>query len=88
MYSKLLKALAVDGQINVVAEAARIHSQLALVSSGLGIGFIGAFTAKKLSYTGVQFREWSDRPKGIEFTLAIAGRSEVVNRYADDMQNQ
>ncbi len=87
LYNKLRETLTTDGQLNVAAEATRIHSQLALVSSGLGIGFIGAFTADKLSYRGVQIRIWSDRPSDLEMTLAIAGRGEMLDRYVACFQS-
>jgi len=84
LYDRIRTALAGKGQLDVVAEAARLHSQLALVSSGLGLGFIGAFSASRLSYRGVKFRQWSDRPAEIELILAVAGRSDLIERYVNN----
>lgn len=48
------------GRFNVVAETRRVHSQLAIVSSGLGVGLVTQSTAGTLSVRGVETIPLSD----------------------------
>lgn len=79
LHAALRAALAPDSELNIGGEAARSHTQLALVAAGAGIGVIGESVARRLRYEGVVFRRWSDRPKTIALQSSIMGASALLS---------
>ena len=71
LHAAISDALAPFGKMRIGAEAARSHSQLALVAAGVGIGLISASVAGAVTYRGVQLRPWSDRPVSVSLQSAI-----------------
>ncbi|GAB5467558.1 MAG: LysR family transcriptional regulator [Rhodospirillales bacterium] len=59
--------------LTVVARAPRVHSQLAIVAGGVGIGLVTAGIAQALSIEGVRFVEISDTRDRLFMELALAG---------------
>lgn len=78
LYESIARTFGQETVQNVVAQAARSHTQLALVATGIGIGIIGASVAESLRYRGVVYRPWQDRPAEIELSCAILGASSLL----------
>ena len=64
--------------LNVVASAARVHSQLAIVAGGVGIGLVTESTSKTLKFEGVRFVDIMDTRRRLFMELAIAGDEALV----------
>ncbi|RMC33190.1 LysR family transcriptional regulator [Paracoccus alkanivorans] len=64
--------------LNVAASAPRVHSQLAIVAGGVGIGLVTASTARALSFEGVCFVDIMDTRDRLFMELAIAGDEALV----------
>ncbi|MEM8838186.1 MAG: LysR family transcriptional regulator [Pseudomonadota bacterium] len=80
LYSAIERlAFEAGGLLDVAAEAPRVHSQLAMVASGLGIGLIPQSTARTLSFEGVRYRDIADTRERLFLELAIVGRENVVS---------
>ncbi|KIT16558.1 LysR family transcriptional regulator [Jannaschia aquimarina] len=83
LHAAITAALAPGGRrLPVAAEAARSHSQLALVAAGVGIGLIGASVARTVTYAGVVLRPWADRPDTITLECAIMGGTALLRELA------
>lgn len=78
LYAAIQEAIAPDGDLKVAAEAARSHTQLALVAAGAGIGLIGDSVRRTLRYDGVVMRCWMDRPKTVALQNAILGADALL----------
>ena len=73
LHAAITDALAPGSHLPITAEAARSHTQLALVAAGAGIGLIGASVARTITCTGTVLRPWADRPDTIALECAIMG---------------
>lgn len=79
LHTAIKDALAPDGDLKIGAEAARSHTQLALVAAGAGIGIIGESVARTISYKGIVVRQWTDRPKTIALQNSIMGADALLD---------
>lgn len=68
-------------ELNVVAVAPRVHSQLAIVAGGLGISLVASKTAKTLSFKGVVFVPINDTRSRLFLELAIIGEASFLSRF-------
>lgn len=64
--------------LNVVASAPRVHSQLAIVAGGIGIGLVTASTSKILKFEGIRFVDILDTRERLFMELAIAGDERMI----------
>ncbi|MCV3274294.1 LysR family transcriptional regulator [Roseobacter sp. WL0113] len=78
LHAEIRAVLAPDSDLKIEAEAARSHTQLALVAAGTGIGLIGASVARTISYKGVVMRHWADRPRTVALQNAIVGAEALL----------
>ncbi|MCG7492780.1 LysR substrate-binding domain-containing protein [Thalassobius sp. Cn5-15] len=78
LHAAIKGAIAPDSDLEVAAEAARSHTQLALVAAGAGIGLIGDSVGRTISYDGVVTRRWTDRPKAVALQNAILGADALM----------
>ena len=73
-------------QLRVAATAPRVHSQLAIVAGGVGIGLVAAGAARSMNFEGVRFASIADTQDRLFLELAIAGDvgalSELDDEYA------
>ena len=60
-------------ELHVAATAPRVHSQLAIVAGGLGIGLVARTLTQVLSFDGVRFVAISDTTDRLFVELALAG---------------
>lgn len=65
------------GTLHVAATARRIHTQLAIVAGGVGVGLITEGTAKTLAFEGVVFRPIEDGT-GLFMELAMVGEPRTL----------
>jgi len=79
LHAAINDALAPNGGLNIGAEAARSHTQLALVAAGAGIGLVGASVARTIHYKGVVTRPWVDRPKEVALKNSIMGAKALLS---------
>ena len=84
LHAKITNAIAPGGCLNVSAEAARSHTQLALVAAGAGVGLIGASVARSIDYRGVVFRPWADRPSAVSLTSGVMGGDALLRELGYD----
>ena len=68
-------AFDVGAELKVVAEAARAHTQLSLVSGGLGAGLVLESVARVLSVRGVKFVRLADTQDRLYLELVAVGRA-------------
>lgn len=73
LYAAMTRALGQGADLNVVAQATRSHTQLALVATGVGVAVIGTSVANNVTYRGVVYRPWCDRPEEIGLDNALLG---------------
>ncbi|WP_372571644.1 LysR family transcriptional regulator [Ruegeria jejuensis] len=78
LHAAIRDALAPYGELKIGAEAARSHTQLALIAAKVGIGLIGASVARTLDYHGVVLRPWVDRPKMVALQCSIMGSEALL----------
>ncbi len=64
--------------LHVAASAPRVHSQLAIVAGGIGVGLVMASTAKALQFQGVRFVEISDTKDRLFTELVIVGDADLI----------
>ena len=64
--------------LNGVASAPRVHSQLAIVAGGIGIGLVTASTSKILKFEGIRFVDILDTRERLFMELAIAGDERMI----------
>ena len=73
--------------LEVAATAPRVHSQLAIVAGGVGIGLVAAGAARSMNFEGVRFAKITDTRDRLFLELAIAGDQEilaqVVSQFSD-----
>ena len=60
-------------ELRVATTASRVHSQLAIVAGGLGVGLVTRSTADVLAFKGVRFVPITDTTDRLFMELAIAG---------------
>lgn len=82
LHAAITAALAPGGRLPVAAEAARSHTQLALVAAGAGIGLIGASVARTVTYAGVVLRPWADRPETVALECALMGGTALLGELS------
>lgn len=70
-------------RLSIAATAPRVHSQLAIIAGGVGIGLVTRSTANTLTFQGVSFIEISDTADRLFIELAIAGDSELISAMTD-----
>lgn len=70
-------------RIQIAATARRTHSQLALVSSGVGLALVPEGTAAILQVKGVSYRPISDTRDRLFLDLAFAGAPNLAELFAD-----
>lgn len=79
--ARLREAAAACGrELEIVAEARRVHSQLAIVSGGLGIGLVTRNTAETLNYRGVTVLPIEDAEDSLYLELAALGEPTTLER--------
>lgn len=72
------------GAFKVAAEVPRLHSQLALIAGGLGVGLIPASAVPVLRFAGVSYRPLL--PEVLDLELHLVGRPHLVAAYAPRVQ--
>ncbi len=77
------KIIAVGGAAEVSTEAGRIFSQFALVSAGVGIGFVSASTAANVEVTNVRTLEFS-KEEPVPLELYVIARPELLESFGSD----
>ena len=60
-------------QLRVAATAPRVHSQLAIVAGGVGIGLVAAGVARSMNFEGVRFANIENTQNRLFLEFAIAG---------------
>lgn len=78
LHAAIKEVLAPESDLIVEAEAARSHTQLALVAAGAGIGLVGESVARTIRYKGVVTRPWADRPKMVALQNSIMGADALL----------
>lgn len=69
-------------ELRIAASAPRVHSQLAIVAGGVGIGLVTSSTANALSFRGVRFIEMSDTSHRLFMELAIVGDEALIAKMS------
>jgi len=81
LHAKIRDAAAVAGHdLRIVAEAGRVHSQLAIVAGGLGIGLVTRETARTLHVRGVRAIPIVDTEKMLFLELSALADPETIAR--------
>ncbi|MEO1016420.1 MAG: LysR family transcriptional regulator [Pseudomonadota bacterium] len=70
-------------QLDVAAAAPRVHSQLAIIAGGVGVGLVAKGASTSMGFEGVSFAEISDTRDRLFLELAIAGDEEVFSPLID-----
>lgn len=70
---------AAGGTLQIAATARRVHTQLAIVAGGVGVGLVTEGTAKTLSVEGVVFRRLIDVSPNLCMELAMVGEARALN---------
>ena len=78
LHTAIKEVIAPESDLIVGAEAARSHTQLALVAAGAGIGLVGESVARTIRYKGVVTRPWADRPKRVALQNSIMGADALL----------
>lgn len=68
--------------LNVAATAPRVHSQLAIVAGGVGIGLVAMGAASSMNFKGVRFAKITDTRDRLFLELAIAGDQDILAQVA------
>lgn len=71
-------------QLRVAATAPRVHSQLAIVAGGVGIGLVAAGAARSMNFEGVRFASIADTQDRLFLELAIAGDVGALSELDDE----
>ncbi|MEM7775213.1 MAG: LysR family transcriptional regulator [Pseudomonadota bacterium] len=71
-------AFEVGQTLDVVAHAPRVHSQLAIVASGIGIGLVTESTSRSLQYSSVTWVPISDTRSRLFLELLCVGGPDVI----------
>ena len=74
------------GTLRIAAEAQRVHSQLALIAGGLGIGLVPSSLARSLQFKGVVYRDLVDAPS-LYLELAILSTTVLVREVCAPLLN-
>ena len=64
--------------LRLVATAARVHTQLAIVAGGVGIGLVTESTTRTLAFSGVRFVPIEDTREHLFPELAVAADRELT----------
>ena len=80
-----IRALAeqTSGALRVVAEASRVHSQLAIISGGLGVGLITQATAASLTVAGVVAVPLADTGDRLFLELHLMAEPALARELSD-----
>lgn len=71
-------AFEAGAQLDVAAHAPRVHSQLAIVAAGIGIGLVTESIARTLHFSGVSYIPLSDTKHRLFMELALIGDARLV----------
>lgn len=64
--------------LGIVATAPRVHSQLAIISSGIGAGLVTEATSRTLKFSGVKYVPIADSRERLFLELQCVGRPEII----------
>lgn len=80
-----IRSLAIQGagQFHLAAEARRVHSQLAMVSGGLGIGLVARSTAAALTFKGVRAVPIEDTQHDLFLELSLVAETGMMRDLSD-----
>ncbi|TQV79371.1 LysR family transcriptional regulator [Denitrobaculum tricleocarpae] len=67
-----------NATLRVAASAPRVHSQLAIVAGGIGVGLVTVSMAKALQFHGVRFVEITDTKDRLFTELVIVGDADLI----------
>ena len=71
-------ALEAGTDLRLVATAARVHTQLAIVAGSVGIGLVTESTTRTLAFSGVRFVPIEDTRERLFLELTVAGDRELT----------
>lgn len=71
-------AFEAGAKLRIAATAPRVHSQLAIVAGGVGIGLVTESTARALTFAGVRFVPIHDTRAHLFMELAVAGDEALI----------
>ena len=76
------------GELRIAAEASRVHSQLAIVSGGLGVGLITRSTAAALRFEGVAAVPLADTTDELFLDLHLMAEADLAEELSALIRNQ
>lgn len=79
-------AFEVGADLTIAATAARTHTQLALVASGIGIGLVTRATARTLTFENVTVVPIEETRERLFLDLALVGEAQSVAAVADRLK--